>query len=215
MAAYTRKFYVVWVGRVPGIYDNWDDCLEQVKEYPGARYKSFTSQNEATLAFRGDFRDHIGVINSIASHKHEPVIYESIPEIEKNSIAVDAACSGNPGPMEYQGVDVMTGAQLFHVGPLQGGTNNIGEFLALVHALAHFDKVGLPDVVIYTDSRTAMAWVRNRHAKTKLEPNASNQVIFNLIARAERWLATHQLRNPILKWETEKWGEIPADFGRK
>ncbi len=215
MTAYKRKFYVVWVGRVPGIYDNWDDCLEQVTEFPGARYKSFTSQSEATLAFRGDFRDHIGVIKSIASHSHEPVLYESIPEIVKNSIAVDAACSGNPGPMEYQGVDVMTGAQLFHVGPLQGGTNNIGEFLAIVHALAHFHKVGLPDVTIYTDSRTAMAWVRQRHAKTKLAPTADNQRIFNLIERAERWLATNQWRNPILKWETEKWGEIPADFGRK
>ena len=45
--------------------------------------------------------------------------------------AVDAACSGNPGPMEYRGIDLATGAEIFHFGPVHG-TNNIGEFLAIV-----------------------------------------------------------------------------------
>lgn len=215
MAQKKRKFYVVWEGRVPGIYDNWDDCKEQVDDFKGAKFKSFESQTEATLAFRGDYRDHIGVIKRIASHVMDARAYADNPEIEKNSIAVDAACSHNPGPMEYRGVDVATGAELFHVGPLADGTNNIGEFLGLVHALAHFDKVGLPDVVIYTDSRTAMSWVKHKQAKTKLTPTAANSRIFELVARAERWLQTHTARNRVLKWETERWGEIPADFGRK
>lgn len=211
----TRKFYVVWEGRQPGIYDSWDDCREQVENFPGARYKSFYSQTEATLAFRGDWRDHLGLVRQIAAHTSDVVDYSAIPEIEKNAIAVDAACSRNPGPVEYRGVDVATGAELFHVGPLEGGTNNLGEFLALVHALAHFDKVGLPGVTIYSDSRTAIAWVRQRHAKTTLQPDATNAAIFTLVARAERWLQTHTPRNPVVKWNTEEWGEIPADFGRK
>lgn len=215
MASRKRKFYVVWIGHQPGIYDNWDDCKEQVEGFEGARFKSFESQTEATLAFRGDYRDHIGIIKRIASHSMESRNYSDNPDIEKNAIAVDAACSRNPGPVEYRGVDVATGAELFHVGPLQGGTNNIGEFLALVHALAHFDKVNLPDVVIYTDSRTALSWVRNRCAKTKLEPTAENARIFELVRRAEHWLQTHTPRNRVLKWNTEEWGEIPADFGRK
>ena len=53
--------------------------------------------------------------------------------------AVDAGCSGNPGPMEYRGVDMRTGKQIFHFGPIQG-TNNIGEFLAIVHALALMEQ---------------------------------------------------------------------------
>lgn len=215
MSSTRRKFYVVWIGRVPGIYDTWDDCREQVEGFPGARYKSFDSQTQATEAFRGDPATHMGVIHSIARHSHTSVCYDSFPEIVKNSIAVDAACSRNPGPVEYQGVDVMTGARLFHVGPIPDGTNNIGEFLALVHALAHFDKENLPDVTIYSDSRTAIAWVRNRKARTSITPTPSNARIRSLVARAEQWLQTHTPRNPILKWETEKWGEIPADFGRK
>lgn len=213
--AQKRKFYVVWEGRSPGIYDNWEDCHEQIDGFPGAKYKSFESQTEATEAFRGDPRNHIGVLRAIASHRHQSVNYASNPEIIPNSIAVDAACSKNPGPVEYRGVDVMTGAELFHVGPIENGTNNLGEFLAIVHALAHFTKANLPDVTIYSDSRTAMAWVRNRHANTKIIPSPANERIRTLVARAERWLQSNTPRNPIVKWKTEEWGEIPADFGRK
>ena len=57
--------------------------------------------------------------------------------------------------------------------------------------------------------------MRQKKCKTKLPQTAVNAPIFNLIARAERWLQTHTYTNPIIKWETERWGEIPADFGRK
>ena len=117
--------------------------------------------------------------------------------------------------MEYRGVDVMTGAELFHQGPYPDATNNIGEFLALVHALAFFHKTGNTHTVIYSDSRTAIAWVRDRKCKSKLERTERNAHLLELIARAEYWLQTHTPINRVLKWETSKWGEIPADFGRK
>ena len=210
-----RKFYVVWAGHETGIYDNWDDALLQVENFPGARYKSFDSQTEAVEAYRGNPDDYLKVFRSMASREPQVVNYAAIPEIAPGSIAVDAACSGNPGPVEYQCVDINTGTRIFHVGPLPGGTNNIGEFLALVHALALLEKQGRPNVTIYTDSRTALAWVRNRHAKTAITPNARNAKIMDMLHRAEAWLQTHRPVNPIQKWNTEKWGEIPADFGRK
>ena len=128
---------------------------------------------------------------------------------------MDGACAGNPGMMEYRGVDVMTGAELFHQGPFADGTNNIGEFLALVHALAFFHNTDNDHTAIYSDSRTAMAWVRNRKCNSKLARTERNGRLFELISRAERWLTTHTWRNRIIKWETTLWGEIPADFGRK
>ena len=131
-----------------------------------------------------------------------------------DSIAVDAACSGNPGMMEYQGVDVRTGYQIFHLGPLEQGTNNVGEFLAIVHAIALFYKNN-PKLTIYSDSQTAIKWVKNRKTRTRLEPTEKNRSIFNLIQRAEKWLQENTFSNPVLKWDTDKWGEIPADFGRK
>ncbi len=210
-----RKFYVVWAGHETGIYDNWDDCKLQVENFPGARYKSFDSQTEAVEAYRGDPDQYLNLFRAMAKREPQVVNYAAIPEIVPGSLAVDAACSGNPGPVEYQGVDINTGRRIFHVGPLPGGTNNIGEFLALVHALALLEKQGRPGVTIYSDSRTAIAWVRNRHAKTALTPNAKNGEIMEMVRRAETWLQTHHPVNRILKWDTEKWGEIPADFGRK
>lgn len=209
-----RKFYVVWEGRCPGIYDSWEECKAQVEGFPGSKYKAFNDQNEATEAFRGNPAEHLGILKSIASHRPVTINYDAFPEIITDSIAVDAACSKNPGVMEYRGVDTKTGITLFHVGPLEDATNNIGEFLAIVHALAMTAKQG-SNFPIYSDSRTAQAWVRDRKCKTNLKHTGKNAKVFELIARAETWLQTHTFSNRIIKWKTEEWGEIPADFGRK
>lgn len=135
-------------------------------------------------------------------------------EVKAEAWAVDAGCSGNPGPMEYQAVDLQTGAQVFHYGPVHG-TNNIGEFLAIVHALALMEQRGIHDKVVYSDSYNAILWVKKKRCKTKLVRNEQTENLFKMIARAETWLRTHTISTPVIKWETAKWGEIPADFGRK
>lgn len=211
------KYYVVWVGVEPGIYDNWEDCADQVTTFPGAKYKSFPSYESAVQAYR----EGGGVVDEKKSLLHlvqRPAValnYEAFPEIDANGIAVDASCPGNPGPMEYQGVSLSSGQRLFHYGPLPGGTNNIGEFLAIVHALALCAQNGQPHRTIYSDSRTAQSWVRNRRANTHIIPTAENAQVRAVLERANTWLATHPLTNPIRKWETSQWGEIPADFNRK
>ena len=129
-------------------------------------------------------------------------------------MAVDAACSGNPGVMEFRGVVADTGTEVFHRGPYQAGTNNIGEFLALVLGLAYLKKHNL-DWNLYSDSRTALAWLRKGHAETKLECTAQNQELFLMLRKAEQWLHQNTWTTTVLKWDTEHWGEIPADFGRK
>ena len=142
-------------------------------------------------------------------------------------IAVDAACSGNPGKMEYQGKFVDVGTEpptvvtLFKSPVFENGTNNIGEFLAIVHALA-WQKQKRTRYPVYSDSVNAQKWVREKHCKTKLQPNEKNAYLFELIERAEKWLRENDAwmkeqgaAMPVLKWKTEIWGEIPADFGRK
>ncbi len=211
-----KKYYVVWNGADTGVFDSWDECKLQINGYPGAKYKSFDSLEAAIEAYRGNPSEHLALFRAMARQSVRPEVnYESFPEIHLNAIAVDAACSHNPGPVEYQGVLVATGERLFHAGPFAGGTNNLGEFLGLAHALAWLDRQHRPDIPIYTDSRTALAWVRNRRANTKLAPTPENAEIRALVARAEMWLATHTPKNPVYKWDTSRWGEIPADFGRK
>ena len=202
-----QKYYVVWKGVQPGVYDTWKDCRLQIQGYEGAVYKSFDSQEEATSAYNGNPRDYIGK----TAKKNGGV--RKIPFITE-SLAVDASCIGNPGDMEYRGVYIETGQEIFHVGPLAQGTNNVGEFLALVHGLAYFKKTGCK-MPIYTDSRNAMLWVQQKKCKTKLERTTANTFIFNLIERAEKWLHENGYTTQILKWDTANWGEIPADFGRK
>ncbi len=201
-----QKYYVVWQGLEPGIYESWQACQTQIKGYPGAKYKAFDSRNEAETAFAGNYADVITTKKSTgAAPDLEGVIWDSI--------AVDAACSGNPGVMEYQGVDTRSGAQLFYQ-KFELGTNNIGEFLALVHALAMFQKTG-EATPIYTDSRNAIKWVHDKRCKTTLPRNARTERLYQVIERAEKWLQAHTFPNKIMKWDTERWGEIPADFGRK
>lgn len=218
--AKSKKYYVVWEGVTPGIYDSWAACQLQIKGYPAARYKSFKTREEAVAAFGGNASDHIdtrilakGQAPGSAAAKPAATPALFVKEIIWDSISVDAACSGNPGVMEYQGVDTKSRYQFFHQ-KFELGTNNIGEFLAIVHALAMCKKEG-KSTPIYTDSRNAMLWVKNKKCKTTLVKNARTAIVHELIARAETWLKSNTYDNKILKWETEKWGEIPADFGRK
>lgn len=211
-----KKYYVVWQGVNPGVYDSWPKAQAQIKGYPAAKYKSFNSKEEAEEAYDGNYAQHIQFKSPSrpgTAAAAKPVANPTAAQINWDSISVDAACSGNPGVLEYQGVDTRTKTPIFHQKhPL--GTNNIGEFLAIVHALAMFHKQG-KDTPIYTDSRNAILWVKKKECKTKLVRNAKTENLHQIIARAENWLRTHSFKNPILKWETDKWGEIPADFGRK
>ena len=211
MAKSENKFYVVWVGVKPGVYTSWKDCQKQTKHFEGARFKSFPNQAQAEYAFKDNMWKYLGK-KSTAATKAKPGNLGV--GIIQDSISVDAACSGNPGDMEYQGVFTKTGELIFHKGPYPDATNNIGEFLAIVHALALLKQQD-KNMPIYTDSQTAMSWVKNKHAKTKLEHTTRNNEVFDLIQRAEAWLKTHSWDIPIYKWDTENWGEIPADFGRK
>ncbi|MCP9610623.1 ribonuclease H1 domain-containing protein [Coprobacter tertius] len=211
------KYYVVWEGLAPGIYDTWEECRLQVENVKGAKYKSFDSKEAAVRAFRGKPEDHLGILNRVAQAMHQ---VNTVAEASSrspyivDSIAVDAACSGNPGDMEYRGVYVPTRQEIFRIGPFPEGTNNIGEFLAIVHGLALLKKKN-SSLPIYSDSANALLWVKNKKCKTKLQRNERNSPIFDLIERAEKWLETNTYTTPLLKWETRKWGEIPADFGRK
>jgi ribonuclease HI len=206
-------FYVVWEGFKPGIYSSWEEARRQIQGFPQAKYKRFASREEAQSAFQSGYGDYLRKKSSAKSPR-SPEEWRRMGVL-LDSLAVDAACSGNPGIMEYRGVWVATGKEVFRAGPFPGGTNNIGEFLALVHALAWLHEKHLPHTPIYSDSYNARKWVGEKKCRTMLKPSAENQTIFDLIRRAESWLQAHPISNPILKWDTEKWGENPADFGRK
>jgi ribonuclease HI len=208
-----KNYYVVWNGVVPGVYNSWDECKAQVSGYDGAIYKSFPNLEQATEAFNGSPWDYVGK-NAKSTSSTKKKINADNPAIIKDSLAVDAACSGNPGLMEYRGVYVLTGEQVFHQGVFEHGTNNVGEFLALVHGLALLKQKNLT-IPLYSDSANAIKWVKEKKCKTKLDRVPENESLFYMIERAEKWLKENTYTTKIIKWETSEWGEIPADFGRK
>ena len=204
-----KKYYVVWRGIKPGIYNSWDECKKQVEGFEGAQYKSFTDEDEAKRSFDGSYWE----ITQLKGKKN----LQELTTKEKpilNSISVDAACSGNPGTLEFRGVFTDTETELFKRGPYEMGTVNIGEFLAIILALAWLKKHKL-NYPIYSDSKTAIAWVRNKRVNTKLERTAKNVEIFQALDNGVTWLKKNPVTVKILKWETKIWGEIPADYGRK
>ena len=242
MGSVKQKFYVVWQGRQTGVFTSWAECEAQVKGVEGAKYKSFPTRAEAEAALVGEppvwrkksnggeasvLRESGDLLSRVAGCKVKPML---------PALAVDAACSGNPGMMEFRGVAVtfssesqLDGAawrphlhetsscqttEVFHRGPFPEGTNNIGEFLAIVLGLAYLKQHNLP-WVLYSDSRTALAWLKKKHAQTKLECTPANQPLFEMLRKAEQWLAENSYSTDVRKWDTEEWGEIPADFGRK
>lgn len=223
-----HKYYVVWVGQDPGVYSTWEDAQLQVANFPGAKYKSFRTREEAVAAYRGDPSEHLNLMRGLAQRMATakapapkvdgPARWHAIPGVRLDAIATDGACAGNPGKMEYRAVRLSDGAEVFRIGdktPLTG-TNNIAEYLAIVHLAALLKKAGDYSTPIYTDSVNTLAWLRRGASKTTLTRTPATAPALDLLARADAWLAANgPIRNPILKWPTEQWGEIPADFGRK
>jgi ribonuclease HI len=206
-----NKYYVVWEGHQAGIFDSWDKCKKQVDGYAAAKYKGFETLEEAKQALGNNAWNYIG---KVVKKTISPELMKSFGVPVKAAICVDAACSGNPGLLEYRGVNLVTGKEIFHRGPFPDGTNNIGEFLSIVTGLAWLKQSGL-SLPLYSDSRNAILWVKSKKVNTKLVQSEKNRELFILIDRALDWLHNNSYDTRILKWETKAWGEIPADFGRK
>ena len=204
-----QKYYVVWKGRHSGVFNSWEACSAQVSGYTGAEYKSFDSLAAAESAYRGAYREYVGKATTSVAQPGLALTKALLP-----SISVDAACAGVPGPVEWRGVETDTRKELFKAGPYPDGTNNIGEFLAIVQGLACLKEKQI-NWPLYSDSKNAILWVKLKKCRTKMDRTRRNAPLFELIANAETWLAENRFSNKILKWETSDWGENPADFGRK
>lgn len=211
-----QKYYVVWEGKAPGVYGTWNECKAQVDGFANARYKSYESLQEAEAALKAGANKSWGKGKASAkpAAKSASGGSSTAGEIDYDSISVDVGTRGNPGPVEYKGVDTRTGEILFYVGPIENGTNNLGEFIAIVHGLAYLKKLG-SSKTIYTDSRTALSWLKNRKIASTLVRNSSTAKIWEMADRALQWLSMNTYDNKVVKWNTEEWGEIRADFGRK
>ena len=213
MASRKKNFYVVWRGKKPGIYLTWAECEALTRGVSDARYKSFPTLEAAESAFGEGPDGHWGT--GKPSRTLSEAERASFGRPTRESLCVDAAWNAQSKVMEYRGVWYHDGSVAFERGPFQNATNNIGEFLAIVDALVLLQERAI-DWPLYSDSRTAMAWVRNKNVRsTSMEKGETSEEVNELVGKALRWLDENEYSNPILKWETKAWGEVPADYGRK
>lgn len=199
-----KRFYTVWAGHKTGVFDNWDDCVKQIYGAKIKIFKSFRTKEEAENAFLSPPEQYV---------KIQPK-YDKNEKYITDSICVDCAFSHSSKMGEYRGVKTDTGELLFSVTDLYDSSNNIAEFLAIVHGLAYCKKNNL-NIPIYSDSAVAIGWVKNKFAKTNLIETGKNKRSFELIERAENWLAENAYENKVLKWLTPIWGQVKADYNRK
>jgi len=211
MSKQKNRFYVIWEGAERGVFESWEECRVRIDGYKGAKYKGFPSIQEAKVAFTSNSFDYFN--NKKPSLEFQQSIIRTGGPIAE-SISVDAACSGNPGVLEYRGVWTNTQKEIFHRGPFPEGTTNIGEFLAIVTGLAWLKQNNL-SIPLYSDSRNGILWVKKKQMNTRLIRTPKNDELFRTVDKAMEWLNNNSWNNPVLKWETAHWGEIPADFGRK
>jgi ribonuclease HI len=218
-----QKYYVVWAGRKPGVYASWADCQEQINKFDDAKFKSYETKAAADQAYKDGWKKHWGQGqgqskpsggSGSGSFKPRSTGIETTEAIDYNSISVDVGTSGNPGPVEYKGVDTKTGEVIFSIGPIRKGTNNLGEFLAIVHGLAYLQKMN-SDKTVYSDSVNAIKWVKQKEVSSTLARDESTKEIWDMVDRAVHWLKTNKYANKVAKWQTKQWGEIKADYGRK
>jgi len=210
-----QKYYVVFRGFNPGVYNTWDVCQANTKGFRGASFASFKSEAEAEHAFSvGDLKKWREMEESLKKDRwmHSEVLKDG------PCLVVDAACSGYPGPIEYRGVLLPSMGEAFKYGPFRDGSNNIAEFLAIVSGMKWLNERSMT-IPIYSDSKCAIGWVSNGGVcNTSMEPEKQGQQVKIEIARAESWLRgpfAAKYIKMLRKWDTEKLGEIPADFDRK
>jgi len=145
-------------------------------------------------------------------------------EKPKKGFVVDGSTRGNPGPSEYRAMNLATGEVVFHC-KIGIATNNITEFIALAHCVLYCIQNDLT-TEIYTDSQTALSWLRKKSTNSSLPNNEKTAIARDYMNRIIAKLKdvniiydgidTKVNDNIIVsKWYSSEYGEIPADFGYK
>lgn len=198
-----------------GVYYTWEDCQKALSDCKnGHSFASFKTVQEAQEALRcGSLRAYK---EKAASRKIWLEPTSTGEKVVLPCLVVDAACSGAPGPTEYRGVVLPDGHEAFRHGPYKNGTNNIGEYLAIVTGLRWLESNSLA-FPLYSDSACAIGWVKT-HGTCNSHCEAIGPELKQLIERAESWMrgpTKDKMLQRVRKWKTDELGEIPADFGRK
>jgi ribonuclease HI len=129
----------VWAGRQTGVFTDWPTTHRSVDGFPGAKYKSFPTQGEASAAFKGGSPPRVAAAPRKAESASSAVVPTTTSGLQ---IYSDGACEPNPG-------NAGTGLVVYRDGTLAelwyglynpNGTNNTAELNGLLSALLMAEK---------------------------------------------------------------------------
>jgi len=162
------KFYAVAVGRIPGIYENWDAASQQIKDWKGPKYKKFGTRAEAEEFVRtGGKSTKEPEVASQSPAKKKKTAAASSTKKQHIRVYTDGSSLGNGRHGALAGVGVFFGeGDPRNVSEaLQGDmqTNQRAELTAVIRALEKIPKDR--DMRIITDSKysinCATVWYSN------------------------------------------------------
>jgi hypothetical protein len=231
-------FYAVHVGRVPGIFASWDQCLEQVYRYPGAKYKKYSTLAEAENALANGPGDYYAArskgslclspssIITSASAKQESIIHPGATPLalpNEPALCVHVSLNQETGRFWYS--YNWTGAsERKELVPFtkdncyQGITKELAEFDALVYGIKYLMKKGLP-YPLYTENKPAKNFAEACYFLQVAEPDmtgANGQALkadpdlYDHIADQIDWLGYQRPLNHVEFWNEETMGKSPA-----
>ena len=161
----------------------------------------FAQKNDAQLVFPEKTTSEAELLSILKGNK-------KVTPLKKptSGICTDAGTHGNPGPSEYN-VSDLNGNVLAHA-HLGVHSNNFAELAGILAGISYAKTHRISDV--WTDSQVCLFWIKNKRVGKDVH---ERDAVLNLIEAIHSELKGASVN--LKKWDTKKWGEIPADFGRK
>lgn len=193
------KYYVVWRGHSPGIYENWNACKAQVKGFKYSYYRVFPTFKSANEAF--------GL--SLTEFKRRQQFKENTFNLRPNSIVVSSKYEEKNMETVFTAFKVGDPPEiLFRTAICGKSTHNIVQFLALAASIKYCYENGLKSP-IYSDNPVALKWIRDRKINSQVIRSDRNQEVFDLVDEAIYWLNCNSYNNQLIEWDVEKHGYLP------
>lgn len=128
-----------------------------------------------------------------------------------DKIIVHSTANTKTKRMAYKGFNESTNKWIFKVKYKGYCTQNVADFMAIVHAL-HYCKINNIDLPIYNDNLVAIKWVKDKKVNSLLIKTKENHELFQSFENALVILKQNDFLNPILFWKKKELGNIKNPF---
>ncbi len=203
--------YAVLEGRVPGVYDTWNECSAQVTGYSGAIFKGHICHSSARYEFRLHQRRKIAKFKIRTTPLAKKKKVSTLPTSEY--IVAGASYDRFNDTLTYRVVMGGTNETLFESEVYSGGNQSLGEYLALIEALKWVRENYKHDIPVLSNSMSAIIWIENKAYKGSLGIHDMDSDLYLELKKAKEYLSDmcqdgYKYSLNTLKWNNKLLGCI-------